>query len=100
MQITCFIALAGVSPVVEVVRETYVNGGIGLQLWDHEGPLMTATVWIPGIPAACVAIKDYEENEGCLAQLIHHRVIYPPHTFLKGLPVCRLGLCFLDASAR
>lgn len=85
-----FRTICGVSPVVEVVKETYAKGGTALQLWDHEGPLLTATQWIPRIPSKCVAIKDYAENQGCLAQLISHGVIEPPHEFLDGLPICRL----------
>ena len=82
--------ICGVSPVVEVVKETYANGGIALQLWDHEGPLLTPTQWIPGIPAGCVAIKDYDENAGCLAQLMRDGVIAAPHQYLDGLPICRV----------
>jgi hypothetical protein len=85
-----FVAICGVSPEVNVVKEHYANGGVGLQLWDHEGPLLTATQWIPGIPAGCVAIKDYEENEGCLGQLVRTGVIAPPHQFLNGYPICRV----------
>lgn len=85
-----FVTICGVSPVVEVVLERYAMGGYGLQLWDSEGPLMTPTRWIPGIPAGCVAIKDFDENAGCLEQLIAQRVIEPPQEFLEGLPICRL----------
>jgi len=69
---------------VDVVKERYANGGVGLQLWDHEGPLLT------GIPDGFVAIKDYEENDGCLAQLIAKSVIDQPIGFLNGYPICRL----------
>jgi ribosomal protein L37AE/L43A len=85
-----FESVCGVSPMVEVVKETYANGGIALQLWDDDGPLLTATQWIPGIPAGCVAIKDYDENAGCLTQLIRHGVIAPPHLYLDGYPICRV----------
>jgi hypothetical protein len=85
-----FVTICGVSPVVDVVKERYANGGIGLQLWDHEGPLLTATQWIPGIPAGCVAIKDYAENEGCLAELVRTGVVAPPHQYLSGRPICRV----------
>lgn len=82
----------GISPVVELVIESYAMGGIALQLWDHEGPLLTATLWIPGIPEGCVAIKDFDENEGILDQLIRQKVVDAPHVFLDGLPICRLQL--------
>ena len=85
-----FETVCGVSPNVEVVRERYANGGYGLQLWDNEGPLMTATRWIPGIPLGCVAIKDFDENAGCLEQLVAQGVIDPPHQYLDGYPICRL----------
>ncbi len=87
-----FVTICGVSPIVEVVMERYAMGGYGIQLWDNEGPLMTATRWIPGIPAGCVAIKDFDENAGCLEQLIARGVIEPPQEFLEGLPICRLRI--------
>lgn len=85
-----FWTVAGVSPEVEVVKERYAKGGTGLQLWDHEGPLLTATHWLPGIPEGCVAVKDYEENEGCLAQLIAKGVLGRPERFQNGYPICRV----------
>ena len=91
-----FVTICGISPEVEVVVEQYSNGGPGLQLWDHEGPLMTATVWVPGIPEGRVAIKDYAENQGCLEELIRHGVVDPPEAFLDGLPICRLGRLFRE----
>lgn len=85
-----FISLAGISEVVTVIKEPYRKGGIGLQLWDNEGPLMTATSWIPGIPEGHVAIKDYAENEGCLAELVRHGVVDPPIGYSGPFPICRL----------
>ncbi len=85
-----FVTLAGISEVVTVLKEQYRNGGTALQLWDEEGPLITATSWIPGIPEGHVAIKDYAENEGCLAELLRHGVVDPPCGYLGGFPICRL----------
>jgi len=88
--LTDFVTICGVSPTVTVVKERYAKGGLGLQLWDDEGPLLTASQWVPGIPAGCVAIKSHAENVGCLAQLIRHGVVSEPLAFINGYPVCRV----------
>ena len=72
--------------------EEYRNGGVALQLWDHAGPLITATQWVPCIPEGHVAIKDHEENEGCLEQLIAQGVVGPRVMSIQGFPICRLLL--------
>jgi hypothetical protein len=77
---------------VEIEKTTYSKGGVALQLWDEDGPLMTATSWVPRVPANCVAIKTYAENEGCLEQLQQAGVIAPPHSYRSGLPICQLLL--------
>ncbi|BCX49847.1 conserved hypothetical protein [Haloferula helveola] len=91
-----FRTIAGVSPIAVVSIDDYTRGGIALRVIDHDGPLMTATVWVPGIPAGHVAIKDYPEHEGCLEQLIRHRVVEPTGDTLDGFPICRLGSAFHD----
>lgn len=56
---------------VEVRRNgRYADGSPAIQLWDAQGPLATATVWLPEPPAeGCVWIKDWSENEGMLDSL-------------------------------
>lgn len=83
---------AGLSENVEIEVQSYARGGMGLQLWDSEGPLLTASTWIPGIPEGHVAIKNYSENEGCLEQLVQAGLILAPHFYISGFPVCRLNL--------
>ena len=86
-----FRTVSGVYPKVEVLIERYARGGIALELWNDEGLLLTATVWLPGLPQGRVAIKDHSENAGCLEQLVDHGIVDPPESFMDGLPICRLG---------
>ena len=85
-----FTACGHRSERVEIEKTAYAKGGIALQMWDDEGPFMTITCWVPGVPSTCVAIKNYAENEGCLEQLQQAGVIAPPHSYRSGLPICQL----------
>ncbi|MCH7226761.1 hypothetical protein [Haloferula sp. A504] len=89
-----FVSIFGVSPIAVVTIDDYARGGIALRVTDHDGPLMTATAWTPGIPPGHVAVKDYPDMDGCLDQLIRHRVVEPPKESLNGFPICRLGTAF------
>jgi hypothetical protein len=55
----------------------YAHGGRVIQLYDEEGPYMTASVCIPGIKLAKdeTCIKDYSENEGILDALIEAGIV-------------------------
>lgn len=88
--ISHFTACGHRSERVEIEKTAYANGGIALQMWDDEGPFITVTCWVPGLPADCVAIKNYAENEGCLEQLQQAGVIASPLRYQSGFPVCQL----------
>ena len=63
---------------VTVERAHYQDDSLALSLWDADGPLAKATVWLDIPPAeGCVWIKDWAENEGMLASLTAAGVIEP-----------------------
>lgn len=64
---------------VRIERHAYKDGSPALQVWDEDGPLATATVYLLGQPASdgCVWIKDWSENEGMLDSLTALGVIEP-----------------------
>ena len=87
----------------------YQNNRIAIELMNAEpieeyGYVMgtgteriaTATVNVPDFPLKDneVAIKDYSENDGMLAALIHGNVVHMPHKYVQtgfeSCPVCIL----------
>lgn len=67
-----------------------------LRLVNDNGPMATCTASSTGIPvpAGCVAIKDYSENEGMLDALMSAGVVSAPVGFIEQefvrLHICRL----------
>jgi hypothetical protein len=76
-----------------VMLETYARGGTCIRLVDtsDQGPVATASSWIPGLQPDEVAIKDYSENQGMLDTLVFAGIVNPPHRMLDGFPICRLA---------
>jgi hypothetical protein len=89
-----FTCNCGVLRWVEVVKDYYPTGDLGLRLYvKAEGVrecLMVPTCLIPGIPEGCVAIRDEAENRGVLRELTNAGVIDDPHAFIGGIPICRV----------
>jgi hypothetical protein len=71
------VTLVGIEyPDAKIERGQYGDGSIALRLFDAEGPIATATVWLPTPPQeGCVWIKDWSENEGMLASLVAAGVV-------------------------
>lgn len=76
--------------LLDVVILEYTNGGSAIQLFEKNDPFMTATVWLPGLNADEVAIKDYSENEGILAALIQAGIISDVLYYNESFPICKL----------
>lgn len=79
--------------------DTYVNGGIALQLChtDEDGFVehyVTASVCVAGLKDDEIAIKDYSENYGMYNMLLAQGVIKPAHRIVHQgfvtIPVCYL----------
>ena len=72
----------------------YRNGGTALVLNDETEDRVVLTVWIEGLAAGEVAVKDYSENEGVLAELLRLKIVKEPHRVAQAgyvnLPVCKL----------
>ena len=87
---------------VTVYLSNYQKGNANaLQLFsvDDGYPFATASVNVGELEPDEVAIKDYSENEGILAELVAENVIEKPHRTQesKGFtaPVCRITKEFL-----
>jgi hypothetical protein len=80
-----------------IEKGEYRAGGPALHLASAEDgePIATATVWLPNIPAGCVAIKNYSENEGMLPALVSAGVVSKPINYISSgfvtIPVCKLN---------
>lgn len=71
------------------------DGNIDLIFINSDGfTEFKATVWVAGLKAGELAIKDYSENEGMLEALIYHGYIKPPHRYIRSgyvdIPICKL----------
>jgi len=64
---------------VTVERAKYRDGSLALVLWEPEGLLATATVYLKHEKPdeGCVWIKDWSENDGMLLSLTQAGVIQP-----------------------
>ena len=89
-----FTCVCGTLPFVEVVKKQYTTGDIALYIEmvinGRRETLMIASCLIPGIPADCVAIKDFAECRGCLRELTNAGVIDDPHLYIQDIPICRV----------
>jgi hypothetical protein len=80
-----------------LVVEEYMNGGHCLSLVDsNDGELIAVfTVWVEGLAANEVGIKDYSENSGALASLLTAGVVTASHRSVRSghviIPVCYLS---------
>lgn len=80
-----------------IEKQMYRAGGPALHLVSAKDgePIATATVWVPGIPTGCVAIKNYSENEGMLQAFISAGIVGEPISFISSgfvrIPVCKLN---------
>lgn len=86
-------------PNVEVVFSTYQRGGVAIQLYDEDGPLGTASVYMDGNEPSpgCVWIKDWSENEGILESLTKAKVIEPTgRTIQAGYAVAHEARLLVD----
>lgn len=87
----------GTNQALNVCFATYRNGQRAIRLETPDGEPWTDATRAVGcpLPADCVAIKDYSENEGLLALLVKAGVLEPqqlatiPSGFVE-LPVHRL----------
>ena len=74
---------------MELEEMLFVRGGICL-LVDGD----RANSWLPGLEPDELAIKNYMENEGMLAFLIKHEIVFPPHRTIQSghviFPIVRL----------
>jgi hypothetical protein len=80
----------GLNETVRVQFERYPNGQLALLLvTEDREPWLTATsaIFSP-VPAGCIAVKDWSENEGVPAILLQSGVI-------EGDPVARVSSGFV-----
>lgn len=80
-----------------LVVQEYKNGGPCLSLIDsNDGePIAVLTVWVPGLKANEVGIKDYSENSGALHSLVKANVVHSAHRYQNSghgiIPICYLS---------
>lgn len=88
--------LFGTDCLVDVKVIDYRNGGSAILLTDalDGSPFAHGTVWIDGLSANEVAVKDYSENEGMLNFLVENNIIEQPYRQMESgyvtLPICKL----------
>lgn len=68
---------------LNVFLTEYATGNKAIQLFDEEGPYMTASVNIDGLRKKEIAIKDYSENEGIYDALVDAEIICEAHRFAR-----------------
>jgi hypothetical protein len=74
--------------------QRYPNGDLRLQLYNHDGPVGTATTQPPQrLGRGEIAVKDYGENQGMLPALMEAGLVEPPHRSMDNgyaaIPICR-----------
>lgn len=79
-----------------LVWSTYQFGqGTALTIKDEDGEsIAIASVNIGSMPAGCIAVKNYSENEGILDWLIENKIVDKPSCIILSgfvcIPVCKL----------